>query len=323
MATTIADIERMIANEEPEGQYLDYKDGASLMNTDKKKKDLVKDVTGLANAGGGRIIYGVCEKKGGKTGVPGDFSPVTNTETTRDWIYSVLQSRSSPPYSDFEIEELEAPGGGRVVVLTVQPGSTALQNMDDYRYYQRAGSQTTPMLDFQIRDVMNRRSKPELSVHVGTSKDPFDPKHPFQVVVEIKNVGIITLENWRLEIVVPSNSLSWKIPASADSDQPYFHDYVEVRLLYPIWGVSVICLSDPLPSGRRMTLHPHQTARFPSLKPDVPAFYLTVDAEQFEALQRQNFAITWQLFMPNTAPLSGSLPFTEWCVDPGVYKSLI
>lgn len=317
MATTIADIEAMIANQEPEGQYLDYKRGDALGTEDKKKGELVKDITGLANAGGGRIIYGVSELKVGTIGVPDAFFPVPSTTTTRDWIYSVVRSKSNPPFSDFEVEELIEPGGGRVVVIDVRPGSTAFQSTHDHCYYQRAGTHTVPMLDFQIRDVMNRRTKPVISVTLFARQVGQGDVQRYLLEIVLRNIGAVSLESWRLEVDVPTRCLQ---NSKNSRDEEMFHhrnfaDFAVNRYHRTLGNITTLAFSDPLPSGRRVVLHPEQHTTFFLSRSDVPAFYLEVKPDDIEPLRKLQFPLSWKLFMPNNTPLSGIVPFSDWCND--------
>lgn len=57
----LEDIRRMIADGVEENISLDYKAAEALQNTDGKKKEIAKDVSAMANAAGGVIIYGIKE----------------------------------------------------------------------------------------------------------------------------------------------------------------------------------------------------------------------------------------------------------------------
>ena len=65
-----ADIERLHANQRPEDRQLDYKRDP-VGPRDEDKKEFLADVSALANAAGGDIVFGVEENGGVPTGVPG------------------------------------------------------------------------------------------------------------------------------------------------------------------------------------------------------------------------------------------------------------
>lgn len=56
-------VSRLLANEEPESQVLDYKRELPVKEDD-VRHDFLEDVTAFANTAGGVIIYGVNEKQG-------------------------------------------------------------------------------------------------------------------------------------------------------------------------------------------------------------------------------------------------------------------
>lgn len=63
---TIEDVENLIyERKERENNHLEYK--KKIGNSDKDKKEFLKDVSGFANATGGFLIFGV-EEKNGKPG---------------------------------------------------------------------------------------------------------------------------------------------------------------------------------------------------------------------------------------------------------------
>jgi len=57
-----ADLERLIEEKLPESLMLEYKASPALSRTNNGLKELVKDVTALANSAGGQIIYGIPRK---------------------------------------------------------------------------------------------------------------------------------------------------------------------------------------------------------------------------------------------------------------------
>src|SRR4051812_3109173 len=58
---TSADVERLVAHQVDEGQRLDYKRELHLSSR-AEKAEAAKDVSGMANAIGGWILYGVAEE---------------------------------------------------------------------------------------------------------------------------------------------------------------------------------------------------------------------------------------------------------------------
>jgi predicted HTH transcriptional regulator len=59
---TKSDLDKIVADGVEESLTLEYKASASLARESKKIDELCKDVSAMANAAGGQIIYGIPEK---------------------------------------------------------------------------------------------------------------------------------------------------------------------------------------------------------------------------------------------------------------------
>src|SRR6202008_28569 len=96
-----------IAEEAPqEGLMLEFKAGDALGTESAKRNELVKDATGLANAAGGTILYGVQERSVDGVNVAAGLKPVFEAKMTPDWITQVLKSSSQPPLRLFSVQEV-------------------------------------------------------------------------------------------------------------------------------------------------------------------------------------------------------------------------
>jgi predicted HTH transcriptional regulator len=71
---------------------LDYKASPALSKDSKPREKLCKDVSAMANAAGGQIMYGIEEKDHKPVRVDGGTAAVT-----REWIEQVLDSNVRPP----------------------------------------------------------------------------------------------------------------------------------------------------------------------------------------------------------------------------------
>ena len=71
-----ADFQRLVSNEVGEGRRIEYK--LTLPGPDRKeKREFLADVSAMANAWGGDIIYGIDDERdsdGQSTGVPGELT---------------------------------------------------------------------------------------------------------------------------------------------------------------------------------------------------------------------------------------------------------
>lgn len=90
------DISRLISDRAQESLYLDFKRGEALERQNNKvRRELIKDVTGLANADGGRLIYGIAEDKVDGIPVAHSLRPVVDAGVDKEWISSIIRDRKS------------------------------------------------------------------------------------------------------------------------------------------------------------------------------------------------------------------------------------
>jgi predicted HTH transcriptional regulator len=142
---------------EQESLTLDYKASAALAKNDKTRQDLSKDVSAFANSAGGFLVYGMLENKHVPTSI--DVG-VDRNVITKEWLESVIKSVIQPVVEDLVIKQIDLPskGAGMVayVVQIAQATSRAPHQAQDYRYYKRFNFESTPMEDYEVRDLMRR-----------------------------------------------------------------------------------------------------------------------------------------------------------------------
>lgn len=310
MSVTQVDIDRYITTGEAEGLYVEFKRGAALtVGTDQARTELVKDCTGFANADGGLILYGIAEAEVGGVKVAAGLDPILDARATRDWVGEVLRSNSSPPLHRFEVTELPQPGGGRVVAIEIQAASTAHQSLRDYRYYQRAGASTAPMVDFQVRDVMARRAKPDAAVTLHRRNITRSAAlHRHAIEIDVENVGSVTLEKWWLDVELPGLILrDTRNPGYPMMQmQANYH-----RLVKVIDERARVSFGDPWQDGERCLIHPGQVLRLDRNYRHFSEIFMEVDHENFERVH--GLPLSWTLYFNNHAPKKGEVPFEEWC----------
>lgn len=298
---TAADIEMYVATRAQEAQHLEFKGPASLAHTDAARKEIVKDVTGMANADGGRIVYGITEQRDNGSPFAGSIDPIRDESITRDWLVQVVVDNTGPPLRDFEVIEVSA-AGGRVLVVDVASGSTAYQSFRDRLYYQRQGTQTKPMWDHQVRDVMARRLRPIVNFDLHRRAVTTDAAfHEYMFTPKVTNAGSVTLEDGWLDVEFP-RPLSPTPQDAPGGAQTWTRSSVRLEpLVYERYGV-------PLP-----ILHPEQQVTL-DLASGYLGLQLTVTDEAWGRIQMRNPPVRWRIFARNAQPLRGEVPFETWCI---------
>lgn len=124
-----------------EDYRIEYKQSLK-MGKDSEKRELCKDVSALANSQGGYLFFGISEKNGRPSGVPG----IDVDDTAKQQLYQVLTSGVSPRIQSITDETIPLRNGKNVLLLKLEPDGYLHQvKYNDERYYKRAGTITVSM----------------------------------------------------------------------------------------------------------------------------------------------------------------------------------
>lgn len=199
------DLEALIENQIEERLDLEYKASDSLLNlTDNRKKEEVgKDVSAMANAQGGIIIYGITENKQGDgfPGIPKKLDGKLNPrEISKERLENIILSNVAPRISNLQIKtiQLNKIAPENVAYLVSIPQSHIGHQAKDKRYYKRFNFSNTPMDDYEIRDVMNRSRYPLISIKITS-----DRASTSTLRISLKNEGAIAARNMKLVLYWP------------------------------------------------------------------------------------------------------------------------
>jgi hypothetical protein len=167
---TIDGLQSLIDNEIEESTVLDYKSTIDK-NKPSWKEELAKDVSAMANANGGVIIYGIMEKAVGKGhSVPEKLTPISNTLMSKDSFSQLLSSNIQPVIENVEINYIPYNDQSGFFVVEVPQGITAHQNRLSHQYHRRRNAIIEAMEDYEIRDVMNRSKHPVIEMEFELHK---------------------------------------------------------------------------------------------------------------------------------------------------------
>src|SRR6266700_6181228 len=85
---------------------LDFKESASLQNTEKKKEEISKDVSAFANSAGGTLLYGVKEDKQTHVAIGLDLGN-DPSKITKEWLEQVINSNIHRRIEGIRIHQIE------------------------------------------------------------------------------------------------------------------------------------------------------------------------------------------------------------------------
>lgn len=161
---TIVELKQLITDGIEESQQLEYKAAAALTNRT-LHKDIAKDVSAMANASGGVIIYGVKEHNStDKKHLPEAITPIKRDEFSKERLEQIINSNISPKIEGITIHPIVLSESEVAYAVEIPQSQTAHQSMKDYLYYRRYNFEVLPMQDYEIRDVMNRLKYPKIEM---------------------------------------------------------------------------------------------------------------------------------------------------------------
>lgn len=169
---SIADLQSLIDNEIEESTELEYKSSFGIDKENKKWKiELAKDVSAMANANGGTIVYGIRQKEGGiGHAIASELLPIPFTEMSKDKLSQLLSSNIQPVIDNVEITVIPKDKDSGFFIVDVPQSNTAHQNRLTHLYYKRRNATIEMMEDYEIRDVMNRSKHPIIELEFELHK---------------------------------------------------------------------------------------------------------------------------------------------------------
>ena len=198
----LKDIQLLIDNAVEESTEIEYKRGFA---EDKGilRGDLAKDISAMANANGGVIIYGLSEKEITKGhSVPDKIMPIPSSKMSKDRLSQIISAVISPRIKDVEITYIPYDGENGLFAVHIPQSCTAHQNRTNHLYHIRRNATIEEMEDYEIRDVMNRQINPKLSIEgCGLYKmKTTGSKVEYEFMAKIQNEGYSVCQVYKLNV---------------------------------------------------------------------------------------------------------------------------
>ena len=153
-----AAIEALVSNQVPEGRTLDYKD--KLPGSGKEdRKEFLADVSALANAAGGDIVFGISERRenGKPTGIPQSISGLgsINFDAELLRLENMIRDGLEPRIIGVQMGPVEGFPSGPVLVIRVPKSyiSPHMIKSGDSRFYSRNSRGKYPLDVSEIRSA--------------------------------------------------------------------------------------------------------------------------------------------------------------------------
>lgn len=199
-------LDQMIADGIEESLSLDYKRADSLGKTDGKKAEVTKDVSSFANSSGGVLIYGVAEfADEQRKHLPERLDPIQRSEISKEWLDQVIQT-IQPRIEGVVIYPVTISETDNTVCYVVEvPQSQTAHMARDHRYHKRHNFTTAQMEDYEVRDVMNRRTHPKIRGYIFVNRNTSRTERLGTVFVRLENVGTVLARDVMVELEIPIN----------------------------------------------------------------------------------------------------------------------
>jgi hypothetical protein len=197
-------LEQLITDKVEESLNLDYKRADALAKTDGKKVEITKDVSAFANSAGGVLIYGIAEPNDrAKRHLPERLDPVRRADVSKEWLEQVIQT-IQPRIDGIVIHPvpIDEQKGLACYVVEVPQSHTAHQARD-HVYYKRHNFNVLPMEDYEVRDVMNRKTHPRIRASIFVNKRAGGHKPEGVVLVKLENYGRVLARHVMVELELP------------------------------------------------------------------------------------------------------------------------
>lgn len=198
---TWQDLEQIVEHRHHEGPSLEFKRNVALIG-DKARRELLKDLTGMGNGGGGLLIFGIAEDPAAE-GVAAELTPLRDNGLP-GVLEDIARSTIRPPLLA-TYRRIEGPDGFVLVVDVARSvlGPYMVEGYVDRRYYHRQGTRTAPMSEQQVRDLymLSARARENRDAEWDRHKLPpvvpsakpwllvsALPEAPYQELLDITNV---------------------------------------------------------------------------------------------------------------------------------------
>jgi hypothetical protein len=302
-----------------EQDWIELKRADSLdFSESKHRETLAKEVSAMANSGGGYIVIGLdnTTKKVFNGGVEKKIK-----NDTKEWIENLIPGLTEPPIKKFNVHIIDGKSGespiekGKAIfVIDIEDSEQAPHQSEVNKiYYIRSGSHSIPASDQFVRDIMGRVKSPRvgLSFHYAHI-NPHNPNRHLRqgekpiLVAEISNVGNIYIQYLNIILFIPKY-LFKGLPVYEDNETHTIHGIYYIKIVREninneIWSrEGEIIGREP---GRYTPLLPGRTHSF--------AIHFGDDIQNqvlFPSFGKQS--ITYEVFADNMMPLKGEVKFSD------------
>lgn len=200
MSWTLERIKELVSSKVEENLHLDYKRLQSLTDT----KEISKDIFAFANSDGGVVIYGVIEKNNTPEQIDDSLEQFNKS---KEWLENVVTSNINPIIDGVIITPINNPdSGNQLFVIEVPKSARAPHMANDRRYYKRFNFKSQPMEHYEIEDIRNRATTPDLDLNIFQFKNDFEndsDKFVCEFNFQVMNTANSIVNHYNINVYCP------------------------------------------------------------------------------------------------------------------------
>lgn len=152
-----ADIDVLLTNEVSEGRTLEYKEKLPGNGSD-DRKEFLADVIAFANATGGDLLFGVCERRdaqGKPTGLPEAIPGLADINADNEILRleSMLRESIEPRLPSVQMRAIAGFAGPVIIIRIAQSWTAPHRSRQDRHFYSRTSAGKYPMDVGEIRSA--------------------------------------------------------------------------------------------------------------------------------------------------------------------------
>lgn len=299
-----ARLRQLINDQIEESLTLDYKAAEALGNSDKKKKEISKDVSAMANSAGGVIIYGIAEHDSkDKRHIPAYIDPINRLDFSKERLEQIINN-IRPRIENVVIHPVPLHSGPADVAYVVEvPQSMTAHQAIDYRYYKRYNFESVPMDDYEVRDIMARAKQPIM--HLEPFLSMSQAGHQRHLYLRVTNVSNVFAQYVSVIVWLPKQVLHPTL-IHAHNGLPYPTDgrYDDSNVHY-VQHTLKNTVQDALgPDGI-----PFGPARFDPILPQLSHTWAVRLADEFVLANYVKQRLWWEIYADSATKHEGYL---EW-----------
>lgn len=162
--------EDIIAKKEAEKFFVDFKqtekddygNQKTLFNSD--KNNLAKAISGFGNSEGGVIIWGI-DASGSCDDYAKAMKPIEGVDNLVSLLESFVSLSTLPSHKtveSFAVKKTDSDTNGLAVTVVPKGNDLPYQNINDYKYYMRAGSSFHPIPHGVLQGMFGRAPQPDV-----------------------------------------------------------------------------------------------------------------------------------------------------------------